>query len=184
MSPEESQKIVNFILDNWVWFLGFIGAAIGCIYTVAMHKFKLDRVCKDVEEINKRIDSSLTSIIDMLSGNVLIKNKTAKSNSPVTYTDKGLKLLGDSQFPTFFETKKGFFIDLITQKEIEDESSLDKACWEVMFNLEDEEIVDALRAASYKNGFPEPALRKLCAIYMREELKEDLLPQISQSLSN
>ena len=179
MSPEESQRIVQFCIDNWVVIVTGIGVAAGFLITLGMHKAKYDRACSDIDGINERIDSSLTTIIEMLSGNVLLKKNTAKSNSPVTYTRQGLKLLNASNFPLLFESKKALFIDLLTKKEIDDEASLDKACWEVMFNLQDKEIIEPIKEVAYQNGFPEPALRKLCAIYLREELKEDLLPQIS-----
>lgn len=171
------------------WLLSGVMATLMAVWGVAWkvisHKFKYDQACNDVAALKTdqkktqasivHIESSLATLIDMLSANTLVERKSAQAHSPVIYTKHGLKLLSDSLFPVLLKKKKQTFIHLLMQKGVIDEASLDRACWEVMFALNDEEILQNIRTVAYEHGIAEPAFRKLCAIYLREELKNVIL---------
>jgi len=180
----------EFLINNLLAIISLVTATLGtlivAVWQIALHKTKYDQACQDINDLNKKFtftsnqiasnSNKLETLIEMLSISIGSDKEMLKSQSPIGLGRKGAKFIEKSKFDQILTDHKKFFLEQLRQYSLETEADLDQACWKVMHELENEEINEQLLEASYDSGIQLPVAQKICAVFLRDEVKEELLP--------
>lgn len=132
----------------------------------------------EIKVLTKRIDV-IERHLDIIKGYLVVETgldvRLFTSNSPLTLTEKGEKLLDEAEFREVYKENKDWFLDEIRKHGIETESDIDEAAYEVMEYCRDNEKFIDYKEIAYQNGLTTEVLLKVLAIYLREEAIKELL---------
>lgn len=181
----------QFIIDNLIEIIALVVALIGSfatiIWQIAIHKMKYDKACDEVDNLNEKfsstteslnnIDGKISSLTETITAFIGGQSGAFESHSPVSLTETGLQMVVNSGFPNILENRKKFFIKNLSNYKINDEAGLDDACWDFLYKTTDQEIDDQLKVAAYESGVELPVLKKACSLYLRDQIKSDILKE-------
>jgi hypothetical protein len=135
----------------------------------------LDKDTNKIKSTIKNIEMDLTIMKAHLISETGMDTSLFSKNSPLTLTTKGENLLDQTEFRSVYKENKDWFLDEIKKHNVETESDIDEASYEVMEYCRDNEKFIDYKEIAYQNGLTTEVLLKVLAIYLREEAIKEIL---------
>ena len=170
--------IYNFLMENNAWvqyanvFIPLGVSVIAAIGTFLVYKSKVDRVEKDLKEVEIEIKGIRDKVV-ACETSLKEREPLTRKKSPVTLTDRGNKILAESGGKKFVDDN---YAEL--KKNVEDinpQTSYDiqEISHTIIERLKDDARINGIKDYLFKEGMQLSEIVDVLGIYLRDKILEE-----------
>lgn len=135
----------------------------------------LEKSVNKLEQIVKNLELDITVIKTHLISETGLDSGLFAKNSPLSLTEKGEKLLDETEFREVYKENKNWFLDEIKKHGVKTMADIDEAAFKVLEDCRDNEKFIDYKEIAFEHGITVELLLKTLSIYLRDEASKDLL---------
>lgn len=161
--------IVTFVAElSAALVVGFLGALV----TIGMHREKVNHLEKDVAKHGEKIDKLRTDTDQLLEfkkqAQKFMDANIYKSNSPLSLTDYGQKLVDESGFKQIFDVEKDNLVHMLEQKLPTTQYDAQEQARALMDSLTNHAPFEPLKKYAFDHGADLGQILRAGAIMLRD----------------
>ena len=143
-------------------------------------KEKFNQVLKDIESLKDDVKKLVNDVTVIKTHEIDTGGLAALAfgpGSPLKLLPRGIQILENSGFKKIYEDNKDWFVDEVKKYNPVSLSDIDDACFEFVTQCGTDNKFADYKEIAFQNGVSLDILLKVLSIYLRDEVKEEVLSE-------